>query len=237
MVIPVPAILPIHTARHEAAHAVLAWLVGVPFDTVSFGQIPETNYIGGMLQNAGAEQWARARIGNRNNVFGQMLIRLLAVSYVAELVDVHINILPPAIAGARAGAPAPGRQIAGDYAIVQQYLNGYNVQIPAHRLWFEQHAQAYAQTLVNKQWFRAAVIAVGNRLISEPGLQDNQVGETISSSAQAVGRIPVPSDPPEDEIQVAAYYRWLATGSVFESDVIHWHTARKGMRYLRSCGG
>ena len=112
---PAPAILPAHAARHEAAHAVLAWLVCVPFDAVRLGAVPGTNQLGGVEADPVAIRLAVGKAAGRAAVSTGLFARLASMVHVAELADVRINGLSAEVAAHRAGAPTPGRAIDGDY--------------------------------------------------------------------------------------------------------------------------
>jgi hypothetical protein len=233
---PAPAILPAHNARHEAAHAVLAWLVCVPFDAVRLGAVPGMNQLGGVEADPVAIRLAVGKAAGRAAVSTGLFARLASMVHVAELADVRINGLSAEVAAQRAGTPAPGRAIDGDYRALKETLDFYGMPDgPRARL--EQVAKGYAGQLLDLEWFRNGVIAVGDRLVAQPRLLDVEVAETLAASLPPGGRLPALPEPTEDEVRAAADALGQDGDRGEGHDLRRWYSARKGLRFLRAAGG
>jgi hypothetical protein len=233
---PAPAILPAHAARHEAAHAVLAWLVCVPFHAVRLGAVPGTNQLGGVEADPAAIRLAVSKAAGRAAVSTALFARLAAMVHVAELADVRINGLPAEVTALRAGAPAPGRAIDGDYRALNETLDFYGVPV-GPRPMLEQVAKGYACQLLDLEWFRNGVIAVGDRLLAQPRLLDVEVAETLAASLPPGSRLPALPEPAEEEVRAEADALGRHGDRGHDHDLRHWYSARKGLRFLRAAGG
>jgi len=156
--------------------------------------------------------------------------------HVAELTDVRINALSAELAALRAGAPAPGRAIDGDYRALKETLDFYGVPLRPRPM-LEQVARGYARQLLDLEWFRNGVVAVGDRLLAQSRLLDVEVGAALAASLPPSHRLPALPEPTEDEIRAAAEFLGRDGDRGEGHDLRHWYSARKGLRFLRAAGG